>query len=285
MASAYQETRRAPAITTGKVTLTDAGGGPHTITAGAVLVATPTGQQYRVTSSGTLALNGSLTVDVAAVAAGGASNVPNNAITQMVTSLPTVTVTNPAIGLTGTWITTVGADAEADGAFAARCSAKWGTLSTGSPESAYLYWALSTAGVSRAKVDTANPDGAGSLRVYVDSSTSVAPLQAFIDTKKPAGTKATATLATSQMVVIDGVATARRDQRAAVEAAAITALVAYQNEVEIGGTVIKSEVIERVMAAGALDYVVGSGWTGAPNVTLPSDKIPAFSLSITWVEA
>ena len=282
--SAYAETRKAPVSTVGKVRLTDAGAGPHTITANALVVATSGGLKYRLTSSGTLPLNGTLDVDVTAEAPGGKYNVPVDEIDQLVTTLPTVTVSNPAVGTSGTWITTYGADVESDAALRARLPLKWATLATGSPPSAYLFWALSQVGVTRAKVDDGNPDGPGSVRVYIDSSGSVSALQTFLNGKKPVGTKVTAMAAVSTSITIPGTVTVSKANRAEVEAQVVANLTALSNEIDIGGIVREAEVIERIMAAGAIDFDMGSAWAGSPNIQLTADALPSFTLALTYVE-
>jgi uncharacterized phage protein gp47/JayE len=283
--SQFQDQRTAPAVTEGLVTLTDSGGGPHSVAIGALTVASAGGLRFTNTAAISLPLNGSVQVAVRAVGAGGEYNVATDSITTMVTSLPGVSVSNPAVGITDTWVTAYGADAESDRGYQKRLQAKWGTLSTGSPVSAYLYWALSTVGVSRAKVDDGNPDGPSTIRVYVDNPASVATLQATIDAKAPAGSRVTAVAATAQAVTIAATATVARGYRAQAELEALAALVELQNEIEIGGVVIKSEVIERIMSAtGMIDVVIASSWTGAPNIQLGTDKIPAFTVSLAWVE-
>lgn len=284
--SAYGEERTAAVFTVGTFKLTDAGGGPHVVAAGAVTVAVGD-LQYTNTTGGTIPLSGSLDLEFRATAAAAAYNVPNNSTVTLVTSLPTVTVTNPPVGVTGTWITTLGADVEGDEQLRTRCSAKWATLATGSPPAAYLYWALSVSGVTRAKLDDGNPDGPGTNRVYIDNSGAVATLQASLDAKVPSGTVSTATAASTTAVTIPGVVTVDATLATVAEATAevVENLTDLAGEIDIGGTVVKSEVIQRIMdAAGVVDFEMGSGWTGSPNITLASDAIPQFTLSLTYVE-
>ncbi len=286
--SDYNDTRVRAIRTVGRVVLTDAGGGPHTIAIGTHRVAATGGELvYRVSAlpdGATLALNGTLEVEVTAEAVGAAYNVPNAGITELVTTLATVTVANPAYGSTGTWITTLGTDVESDAQARMRSSTKWATLSTGSPTAAYLYWALSTAGVTRARVDDGNPDGAGTTRLYIDAAGAVATLQATVDGKVPIGTVCTVTAATTAAVTVPATVTVEAAQRTAAEVAITDALTAYALEVDIGDTVRKAEIIERIMAiTGVVDVEIGSAWAGSPNVALGDDEIPQFTLSLTWV--
>ncbi len=71
-----------------------------------------------------------------AAQAGAVYNVGANTITQLVTpNVLGISVTNPAAA-------TGGFDAEPDPRYAQRLAAKWGALSTGSTQAAYVYWAL-----------------------------------------------------------------------------------------------------------------------------------------------
>ncbi len=287
LAGNYQESFLPATFNAGKIKLTDGGGGPHVITVGAVVVGTPDGLQWRNTSDGggTLPLGGSLDLDFKAIGAGAKYNVANGAITELVTALPTVTVSNPAFGVSGTWITTLGTDAESDEALTARLSAKWATLSTGSPPEAYLFWALSVAGVSRAKVDDGNPDGPGSIRVYIDNAALVATVQGVLNGKIPSGSKATAVAATAQAVTIAGTVKIKRAFRSTAEPAIVANLAALQSAIDIGGEVIKAEVTERIMSPeGVTDFEMASSWTGTPNIQLVSSSYPQFTLALTIVE-
>lgn len=286
LSSDYDETRTLPVRTVGRVLLTDDGGGPHTLVVGTHRFAATGGELvYRVSAlpdGATLSLDGTLEVEVTAEAVGASYNVPNGAITEVVVSLPTVTVSNPAIGTTGTWITTLGADLESPAAAKRRASAKWATLSTGSPASAYLYWALSTTGVTRAKVDDTQPEA---VTVYIDASGAVATLQATLDSKVPAGTEATASAATAQAVTVPATVTVRAAYRDSAEAAIVDALTEYAAEVDIGDTVREAEIVERIMSVdGVVDVVMETTWAGTPNVTLGSSSYPQFTLSLTYVE-
>lgn len=76
------------------------------------------------------------TFSARAVLAGSTANVGANTITQLVApDILGITVTNAAIA-------SGGFDAESDDRYAQRLAAKWGVLSTGSTQAAYIYWAL-----------------------------------------------------------------------------------------------------------------------------------------------
>lgn len=78
-----------------------------------------------------------------AAQAGAVYNVGANTITQLVTpNVLGISVTNPAAA-------TGGFDAEPDARYAQRLRAKWGALSTGSTQAAYVYWALTASRVAQ----------------------------------------------------------------------------------------------------------------------------------------
>ena len=139
----FQTPRNQATFTSGLVTLTDvAGAGPFTIQPNACTVEDPS-ETYLYGSTNAvpvvLPLNGTLTLGVQAATSGAAYNLANGGISKLVTSLAGVTVSNAAIGATGSWITTVGTNKETDPLYATRLGAKWGILGSGSNTSAYYY--------------------------------------------------------------------------------------------------------------------------------------------------
>ena len=290
--SQYDEPRVAAEFTRGMVTITDHGGGPHTAAIGTTTVATlGSALKFRVIalpSGATVPLNGTLDVEVVGYGSGAAYNVPNGAIVELVSSMPTATVDNPEVGVTGTWITQLGADRESDAAMKTRLPLKWATLSTGSPPDAYLSKALAATGVTRAKLDDANPDGPGTNRVYVDNAGVVAAVQTILDGFAPSGTTSTAYAAAAQAVTVPATLTVERSYRVAVEARHTEILTEFAAEIDIGGTVVKSELIQRLMEpAGMVDVEIGSTWAAVPpsqNIVLNPNGIPQFTPSFTYVE-
>lgn len=283
-ASQYNQSRLVATATVGTVRLTSSSVG-HTVAAGALTAATADGIKFRSTTPVTVPAGGSVDVQVQAYAVGAASNVAVGTITTMVSSLSSVTVANPAIGTTGTWITTWGTDPETDAELTERLRGQWATLSTGSPSAAYQSWALGVNGITRAKLDDNAPDGPGTTRLYVDNAGLVATLQAIIDAKVPAASKCTVMAATTQSVAVGGVVTVRRASRSTAEAAIAALLLEYQLDTDIGGIVRQSEVIERVMSPdGVVDFQLASSWPGTPNLQLGTNAIPVFATSLSFVE-
>lgn len=291
--SAYDEDRKLARSTIGRVTLVDHGGGPHNVIAGETIVGTATGLRYRIQASATLPLNGTLVdLPVQADGPGARYNVGINSISQMVTTLPTVTVSNPDYAGTGTWVTTQGLDDEGDPDLTDRLPKKWPTLSTGSPVAAYEFWALSFPGVTRVKVDKASPDGPGTLRVYIDSPGSVAALQAFLQQpsgagKVPTGAKATVIAATSYALSLSITVYVERGHVADAKAGVEANLAQLALDIGIGGTVIQAEIIQQIMSAPYVTDEAFSpgGWAGSPNIVLPTYFVMTFDTSrVLYIE-
>jgi uncharacterized phage protein gp47/JayE len=212
-----------------------------------------------------------------AEAIGDEYNVANGSIMELVTTLSTVTVANPAVGTSGTWLTVPGTDEESDEALRTRCRSKWATLSTGSPKDAYIFWALAQTGVTRASVDDANPLGPGTARVYIDAASAVAATQSYIDARRPIGAAVTVAAATTTTITLSGTVYVEIEQLAAAQAQIAANLAALSLETPIGGVVYASEVISRVMAAdGVFDFKPNS----LVDVTLTPGQIPTIDGSL-----
>jgi uncharacterized phage protein gp47/JayE len=155
---------------------------PHTITVGQLQIATTATQEattrtYRSQTGGTLNPGGTLEIEVSAEEAGAVGNIPSSQPLFLWTPLVGVTATNPPDATSGTWITEVGIDREADDRYRERCSSRWSTLSYAATEGAYRNWALeASSSVTRVRVRDDNPQGPGSVEVILGSSVgSVSP--------------------------------------------------------------------------------------------------------------
>lgn len=172
-ASQYDNTRAVARSTKGTVVLTASASapGPFTIDTGAnqkIVADTVNGYIYRNTTGGTLNAGSTLEVTVQADVAAANRDVANDTITILKTPMAGVTVSNPAISGTSTWITQFGADPESDDELKFRNQTKWGTLAPDGPESAYLNWAVTAdAAVTRVTVNDLNPRGPGTANLYL----------------------------------------------------------------------------------------------------------------------
>lgn len=148
----------------GEVTLTNAGGGLYELDAGDLILRNPTtNRTYRNAASVSLGAQATVTIPVLAVEAGAASTSAPGAITELVTTLVGVDVTNAA--------PVVGRDEESDTSLRARCSEKLGSLSPFGPWDAYSYAARTATrsdgtsiGITRVRN---HKDGFGNVVTYV----------------------------------------------------------------------------------------------------------------------
>lgn len=304
--SFFQNTKVEATVTGGTFKFTSsATAPPHTIAIGDMQIATTavqdsTTRTYRNTTGGTLNTGSTLNVDFEAEVAGADGNIPNNTTLYMWTPLVGVTVTNPPVGASGSWITTPGLDEESDPRLTQRNMDKWGTLSYASSDGAYRFWTMTIEpSVTRVKVRSDNPFGPGTVDVVcATDSGGITALQAqtildYINGTDGVGRRPlndipsvqTAHATTPAMTFTAKV----RTQYQSTDVLLITETIQdYLGELDIGGAIIPpasvgvvvmSELIERVMALpgmlnfypnnpvdiplGALDIV-----TTTPNITL-----------------
>lgn len=247
LAESHFDNERGPAKSTrGHVRFTGgASGPPHTVPASAAIVAASVGgvtYQFRNVAGFTIPLSGYVDVLVQAEMAGEGANVANGTITTLVSTYAGVSVNNPAYGTTGTWITERGENAETDPALRERNSSKWSTLSVLTAiDDRYEYIARSTVNNCRVRLDSDNPDGPGTARLYLAGETGVADAGQVTDVQDAVtaaclGPGVTVVAATSLSVPVTATvyyapSAAPTDVEAAVEAA----LRAYINAAPIGG--------------------------------------------------
>jgi hypothetical protein len=165
----YNVTRIEATFATGKVRLTNAGGGIYALDPGDLVVRNPaTNTTFVNTEAVTLQAVGDpgavRDVAIRAFEVGAASTSAPGQITELVTTLLGVTVTNLS--------PVIGQDAEGDPAVRQRCRDALGMLSPNGPRTAYEFLAKSakradgtSVGITRVKVPL--PPGDGTLQVIV----------------------------------------------------------------------------------------------------------------------
>jgi uncharacterized phage protein gp47/JayE len=173
--SHYENERKAAVRARGPARLT-AGVTGHTIAVDYLVASDATGRHtFRNKTGGTLAPNSTLVLEWEAEQAGSEANsVGPGMLTTLQTTLAGVTINNP--GVSGAWLTRAGADEESDEALRLRNRTKWFTRAMHAPEDAYRNWALEAATeITRAEVDSQNPEGPGSLRIYIATAQGETP--------------------------------------------------------------------------------------------------------------
>lgn len=225
-----------------------------------------------------VALSGYTDVSFVAEVAGTSGNIPNSSTLGFVTAIPGFTVTNPAVGATGTWITTAGSAAESDAAYLRRAIARWSSLGAGGNASAVAYRCTQAdSALTLIGVDDANPNGPGSADVYLATASGTASggqvttADDYLQPRKAVGTgelrcfaAPTYSNAITATLYSDGT---RSSSEIEDDADAAMALLASE-QAALGGYIYRAELTQRLMD---IDGVVNlTLTTPAADVTLVS---------------
>ena len=255
--SHFDNTRIGAIATQGTLTLTDAtSSGPHTVTAGQFVAADANDSTvtFRALTGAIVALDGTATISIECERGGVLGNVPNARITQLVTSIAGLTVTN-GVADGDSWITRQGVNAEADKTLRLRNTTKWASLSPNAPINAYKNMVLNAVdpagdavGVTKVEVDASNPGGPGTLYVYVANTTATATaqqvidLQAYIDDGRGSPNAIPTVIAATEFDVnIYGTLTCRRGLGVAALSAFQLSVQEYLDDLDLGGEQLDSE--------------------------------------------
>lgn len=291
----YDTPREAGLFTVGFVRLTDtANAGPYTFSATSTSFSVgPGGLLYSglyaaATGSTQVTLPKGGTVDVVVQSAAIGSDyatTPANSITFWARGIiPGVAVTNPTTWLTAYSGLQQGTDAETDPHLQDRDRSKWGTLSTGSVEKAYRYWAL-TSSQQVKKVEVYSNYymfDPGRVDVIIAGATSavgadvVAAVQDYIAPSQvggdriPVTARAVVSTALVQVVTI----TATLFVQSAYNTAALQQTIeagagSYFADLSIGALVSRERIIEVLLYPAG----VGAGVIVDATVSLPSGDV------------
>jgi uncharacterized phage protein gp47/JayE len=215
---------------------------------------------------------------------GVGGNVAASSAWTLITSLPGYTVTNPAIGVTGSSLVTAAVDEETDAALRERCRNRWSTLGAGGNAAAVAYRITqASTTVTRWQIDDANPNGPGSLDVYIANasgpatSDEVEDVEDYLTPRKAVGTgELRVFAATAHNVAVT--ATLYTDGSSGTVAAdAATALSTLQASFALGEPLYLAELVQQLMGVDSVINVV----IAAPvaDVTLAIGEALVFSPS------
>lgn len=299
-------TRIAATQTTGTMVLTSSAAAPlNTWVNGGILIADkPPGSLganvYRVVGAGSIGPGVTAspqTITVASDVPGSAANIAPGTQLYLWTPLTGVTVTNPAISGSSTWITIPGTDAESDARLGVRCVGRWSALTYGNTDGAYKFWALTALPALTRVTITRDPLVQGSVSVIGATATGglTAPqittitdyLNGTVDGvgRRPINDILTVASATTDTTPALSITVAVASQFAGDAAARITAaLIALFGALPIGGKKLPGSNIGYVLLADM--YATIMAQTGVINVTgLPADialaKFDVYSPAIT----
>lgn len=298
----YNETREPAIRTVGTMVLTSSTGAPvYDIQARQLWVTTASGLRFNNTTGGTLASGSSETLSLTweAEDPGSSFNIPIGSSLEFVTATPGVTVTNPDTG-SGDWISTYGADEESDEALRARCRLKWAVISYEYPAAAYEYWAQSaSSSVTRVLVDDQNPDGPGTIRVYlagesggISDSGIITAVDDVLQLRRAVSAQVTTVGATNVAVAITGTVYYRGVDESTATANVEAAVASLFSSIPIGGEVIDPDpgavftdsIIDAIRgAAGVIKFTLS---TPAADVELDITEVATADVSgLTYTAA
>lgn len=283
----YQIERKPPVFTRGWVRLTDNGGGPFTIAAGDLVAVSLSGQRFTNIGGGTLTLNGTLYLVFQAENPGAKFNVAENTITELVTSLAGVTVTNINPVQPGDWVTQQGADEENDESLITRCKAKWPEMgSGGGTDLVWQAWALAgSTEVVKARASVSTTPGTVDVILAGSSGpvspTAVSDVDAYIATRKPLCVQSNVQSAIGVTVQISGIVYVRAKFRASAEAKVAQNLERLIRETDLGGIVRRAQIIEEIMSPdGVVDVTLSAP---SSNVQLAVNEVASLSTALTFI--
>jgi uncharacterized phage protein gp47/JayE len=252
-----------------------------------------------VNASGTLGPGSSISVEFKADVAGAAANIAPNTTLYLWTPLVGITATNPPLTPSNTWITTAGADEEADGRLIARCLGRWSRLTYGNTDGAYIAWALEALpALTRVAIRKAAGDGT----VVLIGATAVGPIDAGQITtiqdyvsgvndgigRRPMNdifSAVGASVLTSPTLNITAYVYPSAQATAASKITA--ALIAYFGSIRIGGDKLVSPTVGYVLYSKIVDVVQeipgvkSATFSISGNITLADDQIYVPTINVT----
>lgn len=172
-----------------------------------------------------------------------------------------------------------GSDEESDLRLAARCRARWLTLSDVPSSGTVEIWAKTAAPeVARVRV-LADANAALTMLVYVGSSTgraspgTVVAVQSYIADRLEPPEAANVFSVDARAVVVSGSVQVPRLKLAEVQTEAERLWTAHLASIDIGGTVRLAELKQAISDAGALDYDSLAIEGGTPNIVLGANEV------------
>lgn len=268
---------------------------PATIPALTARFSTSSGIYFRNRDTFTIAPGTAVPLTLIAEVAGSASNVPVDSIAVINTTFAGCTVSNP--GTNGSWITTVGAEAESDTNLAARCLSRWAASSYGGARSAYAQWvtdAFTSVGLAptipayRIGVDDTNPNGPGSTDLYIANTAGpataeeVALVDAYLQPRRALGTGPLRIFSAPALTIPVNAAMYGNAGGVALGNAALVALAA---SIGIGKVVYYSNIIAALSAPSIPGVAPPTGhvelFTPTADVVEATFQVPVFSVTLT----
>lgn len=269
-----------------------ASSGPHNIKVGQLVASTPDGILFKNTEAKTLPSGAGqyIELEFAAEAAGLGGNIPPGTTLAWEQGIPGTAVENPAVSGTGTSIKRAGREEESAASLLARGLARWGATAAGGSADSYVEWigeAFKAAGVpntiTRWRVDDANPNGPGSVDVYLANAAGpatageLAIVNAYLQKRHGKGRGPLRVLAAEEVSIPVQAILYVTGAPDAVSIAS-SRLAVYGAAVGLGGIVYLMELIELLMGVPGVYNISLS--LPVDNVALSTNQIPVFVPSL-----
>lgn len=301
---AYELPRIAATPTQGVMVLTSSPAAPpHTWLDGEIIIAdaeSAPANTYTIDVGDTLNTGATLAVDVTAQVPGSAANIAPNTTLYLWTPLAGVTVTNPAVSGSSTWISAMGQDRESNARYGQRMTNRFNTLAYGNTEGAYRAWVLEALPeVTRVTVRETTPVGTVKIRAATASggidAGQITTITDYLNGsdgvgRRPLGDTLDVDSATTLTVPSINITVAVQSSKSADAIdRVLEALVNYFGSLPIGGTVLPgggtgyvlvSQMYQVIMALDGMINVTG---LPAADIALADDEIFSPSISINVV--
>lgn len=287
----YQVERAEATPTIGSFVLTDDGGAPYDIEVGQLSVQhDATGLLFTNTTAGTLASSGTLTLTFQAEQTGAAYNIATGTALSFAETLEGVLVTNPQVGVTGTWITTPGTDEQTDASLREECRNKWATVGAGTAD-AYEAWAIEgDPTITKVRVLSPPDEADGMVRVLLAtdagdaSATQVANADAVIQAKRPLGLRAVTVLSADATVFTITATVNVFSGASSYMGSLATALQEFQTDIQIGQDIWYSGIDALLHSPGNVRNAVFTLSPADPDpIVADADMIAVFVLGTITV--
>ena len=282
----YKEERQPATFARHTVVLrTAAGAGPHTVAARSMWLRDPiTGRRFVGPLAGTVLSEGSQTVVFEAEVVGLNYNLGANALSELLTPLPGVSIDSSEL-------LTQGHDQEPDVSLQQRCEDKWGTIGIAANEAGYRYWARSASTeVTRVSCSV---DFLGDITLWLAGASGginsgvANDVATWIDTngKRPLGILVHGKPATNVATVWTLTVQVLPGYEASVATAVTDLIRSYLAELSGPGVVQRDEVLGRInVLPGVVAIPLGAFTSPSADVAFLGNQVPtlgAVNLTVT----
>ena len=272
----YSVNRKSSQFAVVHVKLTcSASAGPYSITANSSKIITNTGKRYTSTNTTTqtLSTGSTLILDYKAESPGINYNLSLGAVISLVTALPGVTLAVEEVGTSDSPMVIAGTNEESDAQLVLRCQQRLAALGIIKTDDAWSYLATSipdldpdltaafpgVATITKVLVDSTNPDGPGTFRIYlagaaggITDAPTIAAVDSFLQPRVGLCASLTTLGAINDTITVEADVQCKSANVANTLATIEDLLADYQAQLPIGngtdnGIVYRAQILENLM--------------------------------------